>query len=254
MPHCIVLLLVFHLYLNFKFECIQMHFFFSLSFSLGPAHSLFLFPLSPFPPARPSLAGLFLFSSLSRGPVGLVQPAPSPLPSLSCCQVGPAYRARLLCRARLGFESKSDRGVTRRAALGPHVEAPRLPYKAAAPRPRSHLSRRWCLASQTLAARVRRQRTSATVAITASSLPCCRELPPEFHLGVRVLAGLLSLSSPLLAITLARCRHRAALSHSIYKDINRAIIYAPGSSHAYIQQNHQDIITHITYNNNINRK
>jgi hypothetical protein len=30
------------------------------------------------------------------------------------------------------------------------------------------------------------------------------------------------------------------------KNINRAIIYAPGSSHAYIQQNHQDIITHIT--------
>jgi hypothetical protein len=26
------------------------------------------------------------------------------------------------------------------------------------------------------------------------------------------------------------------LSHPIYKDINRAIIYAPGSSHAYIQQ------------------
>jgi hypothetical protein len=26
------------------------------------------------------------------------------------------------------------------------------------------------------------------------------------------------------------------LSHPIYKNINRAIIYAPGSSHAYIQQ------------------
>jgi hypothetical protein len=36
------------------------------------------------------------------------------------------------------------------------------------------------------------------------------------------------------------------LSHLIYKDINQAIIYAPGSSHAYIQQNHQDITTHIT--------
>jgi hypothetical protein len=35
------------------------------------------------------------------------------------------------------------------------------------------------------------------------------------------------------------------LSHPIYKDINRAIIYAPGSSHAYIQQNYQDITTHI---------
>ena len=30
------------------------------------------------------------------------------------------------------------------------------------------------------------------------------------------------------------------------KDINRAIIYAPGSSHAYIQQNHHDITTHVT--------
>jgi hypothetical protein len=36
------------------------------------------------------------------------------------------------------------------------------------------------------------------------------------------------------------------LSHPIYKNINRAIIYAPGSSHAYIQQNHQDIITRIS--------
>jgi hypothetical protein len=35
------------------------------------------------------------------------------------------------------------------------------------------------------------------------------------------------------------------LSHPIYKDINRAIIYASGSSHAYIQQNYQDITTHI---------
>jgi hypothetical protein len=38
------------------------------------------------------------------------------------------------------------------------------------------------------------------------------------------------------------------------KNINRAIIYASGSSHAYIQQNHQDITTHITNNININRK
>jgi hypothetical protein len=38
------------------------------------------------------------------------------------------------------------------------------------------------------------------------------------------------------------------------KNINRATIYAPGSSHAYIQQSHQDITTHITYNININRK
>jgi hypothetical protein len=38
------------------------------------------------------------------------------------------------------------------------------------------------------------------------------------------------------------------------KNINRAIIYAPGSSHAYIQQNHQDITTYITNNINISRK
>jgi hypothetical protein len=30
--------------------------------------------------------------------------------------------------------------------------------------------------------------------------------------------------------------HGAPVSHPIYKNINRAIIYAPGSSHAYIQQ------------------
>jgi hypothetical protein len=35
------------------------------------------------------------------------------------------------------------------------------------------------------------------------------------------------------------------MSHPIYKNINRAIIYAPGSSHAYIQQNYQDITTRI---------
>jgi hypothetical protein len=36
------------------------------------------------------------------------------------------------------------------------------------------------------------------------------------------------------------------VSHPIYKNINQAIIYAPGSSHAYIQQNHQDITTRIS--------
>jgi hypothetical protein len=36
------------------------------------------------------------------------------------------------------------------------------------------------------------------------------------------------------------------LSHPIYKNINRVIIYAPGSSHTYIQQNHQDITTRIS--------
>jgi hypothetical protein len=47
----------------------------------------------------------------------------------------------------------------------------------------------------------------------------------------------------------------AANCHTRFiKNINRAIIYAPGSSHAYIQQNHQDITTHITNNININRK
>jgi hypothetical protein len=30
-------------------------------------------------------------------------------------------------------------------------------------------------------------------------------------------------------------RRTSAVSHPIYKNINRAIIYAPGSSHAYIQ-------------------
>jgi hypothetical protein len=42
-----------------------------------------------------------------------------------------------------------------------------------------------------------------------------------------------------------RFRWKLNLSHPIYKSINRAIIYALGSSHAYIQQNHQDITTHI---------
>jgi hypothetical protein len=33
-----------------------------------------------------------------------------------------------------------------------------------------------------------------------------------------------------------RLATKSPLSHPIYKNINRAIIYAPGSSHAYIQQ------------------
>jgi hypothetical protein len=32
------------------------------------------------------------------------------------------------------------------------------------------------------------------------------------------------------------CHTRFIMSHPIYKNINRAIIYAPGLSHAYIQQ------------------
>jgi hypothetical protein len=71
MPHCIFLLFVFHLILNFKFKfkCTQKYFFFSLLFSLGrpifffsfslsfllcsPAQLAFSFP--SFPPARPGL-------------------------------------------------------------------------------------------------------------------------------------------------------------------------------------------------------
>jgi hypothetical protein len=44
------------------------------------------------------------------------------------------------------------------------------------------------------------------------------------------------------------------VSHPIYKNINRAIIYAPGSSHAYIQQNHQDITIRISKQKRINYK
>jgi hypothetical protein len=45
-------------------------------------------------------------------------------------------------------------------------------------------------------------------------------------------------AAPLLPHPLDRRRLGlvAPLSHPIYKNINRAIIYAPGSSHAYIQQ------------------
>jgi hypothetical protein len=44
------------------------------------------------------------------------------------------------------------------------------------------------------------------------------------------------------------------LSHPIYKNINQAIIYVPGSSHAYIRQNHQDITTRISKLKRINYK
>jgi flagellar biosynthesis/type III secretory pathway chaperone len=49
-------------------------------------------------------------------------------------------------------------------------------------------------------------------------------------------------------------RPNTKVSHPIYKNINRAIIYAPGSSHAYIQQNHQDITTRISKWKRINYK
>jgi hypothetical protein len=39
-----------------------------------------------------------------------------------------------------------------------------------------------------------------------------------------------------LGFVLQSTRLDTNLSHPIYKNINRAIIYAPGSSHAYIQQ------------------
>jgi hypothetical protein len=49
--------------------------------------------------------------------------------------------------------------------------------------------------------------------------------------------------------------HKLTGCHTRFiKNINRAIIDAPGSSHAYIQQNHQDITTHITNNINITHK
>jgi hypothetical protein len=44
------------------------------------------------------------------------------------------------------------------------------------------------------------------------------------------------------------------VSHPIYKNINRAIIYASGSNHAYIQQSHQDITTRISKSRRINYK
>jgi hypothetical protein len=124
-----------------------MHFFFSLFFSFGLAHFPLFLPF--FFPARPSPAGLFLFFPTPPcGPAGLVQPAPSPLPYVSRCQAGPAYRAHLQPRARLGFEPETDRGATCHAALGAHTKgpgprpylrrclAPLEPIKAAATAPR----------------------------------------------------------------------------------------------------------------------
>ena len=38
----------------------------------------------------------------------------------------------------------------------------------------------------------------------------------------------------------------SSVTPGLQKDINRAIIYVPGSSHTYIQQNEQYITTYIT--------
>jgi hypothetical protein len=173
-----------------------MHFFFSLSFSFGLAHSLFLFPLSPFPPTRPSPAGLFLFLFIHSCAAQPAQSSVPPLLSLLSLAVRRAPSVVLVSYLELDSGSLPSPTATSRAALSPHIEAPRPPYKAATPRPRSCQSRNRRLASQTLAVRVRCRRTSAVVAVAASPLPCCHELPPEFRLGVRVLASLLS---PLLS-------------------------------------------------------
>jgi hypothetical protein len=70
-----------------------------------------------------------------------------------------------------------------------------------------------------------------------------QELDPEFaavgEWGFRTLVANITRVTAIL-----ECSND--LSHPIYKNINRAIIYAPGSSHAYIQQNHQDITTRIS--------
>jgi hypothetical protein len=65
-------------------------------------------------------------------------------------------------------------------------------------------------------------------------VPCQRQWILFIKLHERVLGHVLQ---PL---------HLGVLSHPIYKNINRAIIYVPGSSHAYIQQNHQDSTTRIS--------
>jgi hypothetical protein len=131
-----------------------MHFFFSIFLSLSPAHSLFLFPLSPFSPARPSLAGLYFFffslhhaaqpSSLLRSSLSPAQ-RPTRHPALS----SPSSLS-LPGGTRLSGSSPTLRQAWTRArvqprhephlrpcdASAPHAKAPRPSYKAAAPRPR----------------------------------------------------------------------------------------------------------------------
>jgi hypothetical protein len=103
----------------------------------------------------------------------------------------------------------------------------------------------------------------------ASAKPLARARQSRLQRPVRVLRSTPVHTTHFRTPSLARSRHPLGVAHvplqhlyrlsstchtRFIKNINRAIIYAPGSSHAYIQQNHQDITTHITNNININRK
>jgi hypothetical protein len=79
-------------------------------------HSL-SFPLSPFPPTRPSPTGLSFFSlpyvaQPAKSPSSQPNRRPSPLPSLSRCQAGPACRARPQARVRLELTPESGCGTS----------------------------------------------------------------------------------------------------------------------------------------------
>jgi hypothetical protein len=135
-----------------------MFFFFSSSFSFGPAHFLLLFLfLLPRDPAGPlSLSFSPSLPFLSQGPtqqafsffLPLHGPAASPplsqpnlallSPSLPHRQVGPACWVLPRPRARLGQDPESGRGAPPLPArrLGPARRGPLgRPYKAVAPRP-----------------------------------------------------------------------------------------------------------------------
>jgi hypothetical protein len=127
-----------------------MHFFSSLFFSLGPEHSLFLFPLSPSLPVKPSPTGFsFFFLSARCSPAAallLLFPARRPTPAalsspsslaVSGARLSGSSSSSTQTRARVRpWHSLHSRGVP-----GLHTKPPRPPYKAAAPRPRSRKTR-----------------------------------------------------------------------------------------------------------------
>jgi hypothetical protein len=92
----------------------------------------------------------------------------------------------------------------------PLLCAPRLPPSARWPPPHCHRGR---------------PSTALKSSVSRAQQPL-RSFPPEP----------LSILEPLIHFPLPPSSPAPAMSHPIYKNINRAIINAPGSSHAYIQQ------------------
>jgi hypothetical protein len=152
MPYCIVLF--FHLNLNFKFKFKCISFSPSLSLLARPTPSSFFPSLHFFPQGPTQQPFLFFLSTVRPSRPNPLLPSPTDASlsfpsSLSLTRgthlSGPSSSSSQ-ARTRAGVRPRH--GLLPCGALGPHVEAPQPPYKAAAPCPRSRQPVPAALASQ----------------------------------------------------------------------------------------------------------